>query len=342
MNLILTNGRLFPGTIEVLKKLKNQNHELVVCSNGKNKYINRILDHFKIQEIFTLISGSDDGKSKSQRVKKIYEKFNLPAVMIGDKKADIDAAKNILIPSVGALYGLCHENELNDATFLIKDIAMLNSIVNWINIYYKTEEKIVRKLPMKRGICGISGVDTAGKTIFTKQFYKFLKCKGHNCKVVHLDDFHNPKEIRSQLNDPVESYLKYAFDLNKVLDEILIPIKKGNDVSKELKLLCLETDKYEINKNIKLTPNDLILLEGVLLFREPLNNYFDYRIYIDINYDYMVERAHKRGEGSITELEKSYHNKRIPIQKKYILENSPKKQSDIIINNNDFNNPTLV
>ncbi|MBL6990773.1 MAG: hypothetical protein ISR65_13390 [Bacteriovoracaceae bacterium] len=207
-------------------------------------------------------------------------------------------------------------------------------------IYSKIESdlKLINKFPK---IVGVTGVDNAGKTEFTKGLHAYLKSNGHSSTLLHLDDFHNEKKVRYQLDDKVESYIKCAFDLDKIEKNILLPLKMNGSVNTTLNLLDLDSDTFINNKTFEIRPNSIVLFEGVMLFRPPLDQYIDYRVFIDISFSQMVPRALRRDGGSVEEVSKVYQDKRIPIQKKYFEIFKPKQRSDLVVLNDNYFNPEI-
>jgi uridine kinase len=83
-------------------------------------------------------------------------------------------------------------------------------------------------------------------------------------------------------------------------------------------------------------------MEGVLLFRPPVDEYLDGRIYLHISFEEVLERANmrdvpKHGEAFL----KKYIDKYIPVQKRYIEEFKPREHSDIVIDNSDYRYPKI-
>lgn len=209
------------------------------------------------------------------------------------------------------------------------------------NKIFEQIKKDLHKITKYPKMIGITGVDNAGKTEFASALHQFLNASSVKTALINLDDFHNPKKIRYQLSNPVESYTKHAFNLNLLANELLAPLKRDGQLDYKNTLLDLDTDDFTKEKHFKVTPNSVVILEGVLLFRPPIDQYIDYRIFIDIDFEQMVPRAVKRDGGDIEEVTKVYKNKRIPIQEQFFREFRPKDQSDIVVNNNDFLNPMI-
>lgn len=190
---------------------------------------------------------------------------------------------------------------------------------------------------------GINGVDNSGKTTFAIELEQCLKNKGYKTALIHLDDFHNERSIRNQGDDPVQAYFDHAFNLELLEKEILAPVRRGEFIDKELLLLDLESDTYINREHYQIDKDTVVILEGVLLYRKPLDRYFDVRVFLDIPFSEVLRRA---GERDVARFGKKfldkYKTKYIPIQKRYLELYSPKERSDIVVDNADFTNPRIV
>ena len=99
----------------------------------------------------------------------------------------------------------------------------------------------------------------------------------------------------------------------------------------------MPSDKYSVEKKYFIDTDTVVIFEGVMLFRDPIDVYFDMRIYLDITFKEMLRRAKKRDRALFgNNVIKRYENKYIPVQKWYMKKYDPKNNSDIIIDNNDF------
>ena len=168
-------------------------------------------------------------------------------------------------------------------------------------------------------IIGINGIDTSGKSQFAKSFKSYLEEKGQKVQIIHIDDFHNPREIRYSGDNELENYFFKSFNIKKLVDGLLNPIKKSRFLQEKLSLLNLQTDKYDIIRNYSIDKDTLVILEGVFLFREEIEPYLDYKVFIEIPMELCKERALHRdvplyGEDVL----KKYDTKYIPTQKYYL------------------------
>ena len=200
-----------------------------------------------------------------------------------------------------------------------------------------------RKTNQRAFVTGITGIDNSGKSEFAKAFEKYLTEKGCKMQPVHLDDFHNLKSIRYSGDNPAENYYFNGFDINTIVEMLLIPIHQNKSFSITLKHLDRDTDQYETEKEYVFDPDTIVLFEGVFLFREEFSPYIDYNIFLDISPEESKRRAEIRDVPihGIEILER-YDEKYLPAQKKYLERFPPEVYADMIIDNTDFNNPKII
>ena len=336
---VVERGILFPKITEVLEQLTLQGHSLYICSNGSSEYIELVLKGTNIYKYFCEIYSAKYYDSKVEVVKTII-KDNRSTVVIGDTFSDIEAAMKNHIPSIGAVYGYGMKEDLKDATLIAENATDIISCVSQIEVFEQVTHRLIKN---GKKIIGINGVDTSGKTVFTNQYSRFLDNIGIKNTVLHIDDFHNPSAIRYQGDNEIEAYYNHAFNYHQVIEEILKPLQEVGYLDKQVLCLNLDTDQYENVIHYKIDSDTILLIEGVLLFREPLLSYLEGKVFLHISFDEVLHRAKLRdvpkyGEGFL----QKYCNKYIPIQKRYLSEEAPVQKSDFVINNEDYRNPKIL
>jgi uridine kinase len=205
------------------------------------------------------------------------------------------------------------------------------------------DEIILRKTVYRPFVVGVNGIDTAGKTEFSRKLEENLVKHGFKVQLIHIDDFHNPKEIRYSGENEVENYFYRSLNLELLLDEILEPIKKDNKLDKTIMLLSLDTDKYELFRSYNVDKDTIVILEGVFIFREEIRNYLDLKVFLQVPFELCKERAEKRDVPKFgKDILKKYDFKYTPTQRKYLEMFPPNELADIIIDNSDWNKPYIV
>jgi len=244
------------------------------------------------------------------------------------------------IPSIGVTYGYGEINELCEATFVSHNVEDIIGYVNQIELFYTISERCIGK---GKKIIGINGVDTSGKTEFTFAYSKFLSSLKVKNAVIHIDDYHNPTELRNNGLNKVDAYYNNAFNYDQIIKEVLSPLAEFGFIDKDILCLNVDTDKYENLIHYDMDADTVVLIEGVLLFRKPLFQYFDATVFLHIEFEEVLKRARIRDVPKYGEafLEKYIH-KYIPIQKRYLEECKPRKKSDMVIDNQDYYIPKLL
>lgn len=337
---------LFPQVKETLELLRTRGYRLALCSNSSAVWFTSaisalgIRDHFDYFECF-----QDNNLNKSQMVQKIKNKFgNLETAVIGDRANDIEAARENNTLSIGALYGYGGEEPKQADITLTTFSDLLGIFDRRLPIFEKILAEVnKKKKKYKAFIIGITGIDTSGKTIFAEALSEFITSKDYSSKLIQLDDFHNPREIRYAGENQADNYYHKSFDIATIVQKLLVPIRENGRLSTKLTLLNLHTNKYEVEKEYLVDKDTIVVFEGVFLFRKELSPYLDYRIFLEIPYEESKSRAVTRdvpvyGE----EILDRYDGKYLPAQRKYLDEYPPNKTADLIINNENWEYPKVV
>ncbi len=111
---------LYPGVHELLAALKANGRILAVASSKPAVFVRQILDEYRLTEYFTVIEGSDlEGKcvEKEDVLRMALARLgdHRNAVMVGDRKFDVLAARRFGLKTVGAAYGYAQGRELEEA-----------------------------------------------------------------------------------------------------------------------------------------------------------------------------------------------------------------------------------
>lgn len=134
----LFENEVYPGIEQLLEELKAAGKKLAVASSKPGVFVERILEHFGLCAYFDVVVGSElDGtrakkeevveealhrllpeelfqeimKRKSSESEKKYD----TVVMVGDRRFDVEGAKEFHIVSVGVNYGYAAPGELTSA-----------------------------------------------------------------------------------------------------------------------------------------------------------------------------------------------------------------------------------
>jgi phosphoglycolate phosphatase len=110
----------YPGIEQALETL-SASAKLFIATSKPQEFADRIVDHFDLRRFFVAVYGcgmNGELADKAELIRHIIERENIPAsdaVMIGDRKHDILAARANGIRSIGVTWGFGSWDELGDA-----------------------------------------------------------------------------------------------------------------------------------------------------------------------------------------------------------------------------------
>jgi uridine kinase len=183
-------------------------------------------------------------------------------------------------------------------------------------------------------LVGISGIDAAGKGFISGQIKDKLEKKGLKVALVSIDDWHQPKNFR--LIKPYGAFNFYAtgFRFDELFDKLILPLKKYRSVN-ILEDLVHATEDVHYKKQFFFEEIDVILLEGIFIFKKEFQHHYDYKIWVGCDYKTALERSKKRNQEKqdLNILERDYLNIYFPAQEIHIQRDNVKNQVNTIFIN---------
>ena len=193
---------------------------------------------------------------------------------------------------------------------------------------------------------GVSGITSSGKTTFADELSEELRNRKNDVIRTSIDNFHNPKPIRyRQGKESAIGYYEDAHDYNAFKQKLLIPLGPGGSLHYQTSSLDLDNDVY-VNPEIETANIDTIcIVDGTFLFKKDLSNLFDFKIFIETDFDLARERGAKREEkafGSYEKAEEMFLRRYHVASNLYLEQHLPKLIADVVINNDELDNPTFI
>lgn len=129
----------FPSTLSTLRELKAAGVKTAVGSSKPELFINCILEHFGISDLFDFVSGATFGEPHADKTVIINRAVNglgvenlTDAVMVGDRSFDIDGAHGVGLKCIGVLeggYGDENEFKTAGADWIVDTLADVKDII---------------------------------------------------------------------------------------------------------------------------------------------------------------------------------------------------------------------
>ena len=127
----------YPGMEKLLQSLRDAGCKLYVATSKPTNMSVRILERFGLAKYFVTVSGSDPDRpdsTKADVIRAARDAFGVDmtkAVMIGDRRYDVEGAHECAIPCVGVLYGYGSREEFTaaGADYIAETVADLGRIL---------------------------------------------------------------------------------------------------------------------------------------------------------------------------------------------------------------------
>ncbi|RAS94341.1 uridine kinase [Bacillus cereus] len=193
---------------------------------------------------------------------------------------------------------------------------------------------------------GVSGITASGKTTFANELAEEIKKRGLPVTRASIDDFHNPKVIRyTQGKESARGYYEDAHDYTAFKERLLKPLGPNGNLQYETISHNLKTDIPVHNEPLMAQPNMVFIVDGTFLLKKDVEHLFDYKIFVDTDFEIARKRGAKRETeafGSYEEAEKIFLSRYHAACKMYIDELNPKECADVVFQNTDLANPELI
>lgn len=144
-------NEVYDGIVPCLETLKAAGKIICLSTCKPEPFAVRILEHFKLDKYFDVVTGSDLEGTRKQKYQVIEETFKrlsanvlrkelteellneikADSVMIGDRNQDVNGAHQVGIECIGVRYGYAKPDELEDAgvDYIVETIPELTALI---------------------------------------------------------------------------------------------------------------------------------------------------------------------------------------------------------------------
>ncbi|PEI69050.1 uridine kinase [Bacillus toyonensis] len=193
---------------------------------------------------------------------------------------------------------------------------------------------------------GVSGITASGKTTFANELAEEMKKRGVPVTRASIDDFHNLRVIRyAQGKESARGYYEDAHDYSAFKERLLMPLGPNGNLQYETISHNLKTDLPVQNAPLVAPPNMVLIVDGTFLLKKDVEHLFDYKIFIDTDFEIARKRGAERETeafGSYEKAEKMFLNRYHAACKMYIDEHNPKECVDVVFENSKFDDPVVL
>lgn len=180
----------------------------------------------------------------------------------------------------------------------------------------------------------ISGIDASGKGYTAKQLKYLLEENSLHVALLSIDDWQMPKAISLCKENSAEHFYHNSFRWTAFFDSLFFPLQKSCAIDLTARLVKLEKDEVYTHR-FEFSNVDIILLEGIFLFKRDFDMLFDYKIWIDCSFENGLKRALQRNQEGLSkeQILSDYKTYYYPAQQYHFEKDKPKEKANIIFIN---------
>ncbi len=183
----------------------------------------------------------------------------------------------------------------------------------------------------------ISGIDGSGKGYITNLLQKELEERKYKIANINIDPWQNPIAVRLKKENAAVNVYENIFRWDEFFQHLIFPLQKNRGIYLETEGIRSDSNVYH---PLVYNYNDLniLLIEGILLFKKVYQLYYDYKIWIDCSFETGLERAIARNIEQLPhdKLIEDYNTYYHPAQRYHFKKDNPMDLSDIIFCNDQL------
>lgn len=207
---------------------------------------------------------------------------------------------------------------------------------------FETLAAKIAKLTSDRPVLvGIDGITASGKTTLADRLAVVIRELGRPVVRATIDGFHNPADIRyTRGKESAEGYYRDSFNYDALTNVLLKPLSRMSTDGGVLPIASYDfrQDGDVTDEHAQFTQDTILLFDGVMLFREEINQFWNYRVYVDARFQTCFVRGVPRDAASEEDqmiVGQKYLNRYFPGQRLYLASAKPLEQADAIVFNDD-------
>lgn len=193
-------------------------------------------------------------------------------------------------------------------------------------------------------LIGVSGIDASGKGYIAGRLANDLEQRGYRVALINVDGWLNlpdlrflnrygPTKVHGQTTQGTHFY-RHALRLDEMFSDLILPLKEDRSI--ELTMDFAEETATEFRPyTVTFTDIDIILLEGIFIFKRQYVQHFDLKIWIECSFDTALSRAISRGQEGLPKDETiaAYNTIYFPAQRVHFDIDDPRTAADLIYRN---------
>ena len=192
-----------------------------------------------------------------------------------------------------------------------------------------------RTIPTSRSLLvGLSGIDGSGKGYLANQIVPRLWQASVHAVSINVDGWLNLPHVRFNPKSPATNFYRHAIRFEEMFDQLVLPLRDSRSCS-VVANSASETGSAFEKLQYQFNDVDVIVLEGIFLFKQDYVDNFDLKIWIDCSFETALARALSRRQEQLspTETIHAYESIYFPAQRLHLRQDHPRDKADLVLQN---------
>lgn len=186
-------------------------------------------------------------------------------------------------------------------------------------------------------LVGVSGIDGSGKGFVTQQLTARLALFPMATASINIDGWLNLPDRRFNSNDPANHFYENAIRFDDLFSQLIFPLREKRSVDLVADF-AEETARRYRKQRYCFRNVDIVLVEGIFLFKRSYRKSFDLAIWVDCSFSTALSRALKRKQEDLTAVQtiRAYDTIYFPAQTIHAEIDNPRETADLIFGNDPY------
>ena len=181
-----------------------------------------------------------------------------------------------------------------------------------------------------------------GKTVFGDELAQVLAASGRPLIRASVDGFHHPESVRYRLGkSSPEGFFRDSYNYLALKAALLDPLSPGGTGRYRTAAFDHRSNSPVEMPEKQAAPGSVLILDGIFLHRPELRGYWDFSIFLEVDFATSIPRGAQRGEGSPDPHARG-NRRYVEGQELYFEEYRPRQHATVIVNNERLEQPFVV
>jgi uridine kinase len=192
-----------------------------------------------------------------------------------------------------------------------------------------------KELPKSRSLLvGLSGIDGSGKSYLATQIVARLWQTAVHAVSINVDGWLNLPEVRFSKLHPARHFYDFAIRFDQLFEQLVTPLRTSRShrvIADHVSETSMQFEKHLY----EFTDVEVIVLEGIFLFKTEYVEQFDLKIWTDCSFETALARALSRRQEKLSPAETIHAYEKIyfPAQRLHFRQDHPRDKAELVLQN---------